>query len=109
MKAILIYFLRLREFEVVFALNLKKKSVFLVHICEIVICGMTSLTDFYAQVCFLLKKLHVSGCQNKKSFLFKYAPEIHIFNFWQHQTLLSVANQLQDSTFSFEINSEDIW
>ena len=31
-----------------------------------------------------------------------------MFNSWQHQKLLSVAKQLQDSTFLFEINSEDI-
>ena len=27
---------------------------------------------------------------------------------WRHQKLLLVANQLPDSTFSFEINSEEI-
>ena len=36
------------------------------------------------------------------------APEIHIFNYWRHQKLLLVASQLQDSSFLFEINSEDI-
>ena len=36
------------------------------------------------------------------------APETYIFNSWRHQKLLLVANQLQDSTFLFEINSEDI-
>ena len=38
----------------------------------------------------------------------KKAPEIHIFNSWRHQKLLLVHNQLQDSTFLFEMNSEDI-
>ena len=36
------------------------------------------------------------------------APEIHILNSWQHQKLLLVPNQLQDSAFLFEANSEDI-
>ena len=36
------------------------------------------------------------------------APEIHIFNSWQHQKLLLVPNQLQGCNFLFEINSEDI-
>ena len=35
-------------------------------------------------------------------------PEIHIFNYSQHHELLLVADQLQGSTFLFEINSEDI-
>ena len=33
-------------------------------------------------------------------------PEVQIFNSWQHQKLLLVANHLQDSTFY--INSADI-
>ena len=36
------------------------------------------------------------------------APEINIFNSWRHQTLLLVANQVQDSTFLKKINSKDI-
>ena len=36
------------------------------------------------------------------------APEIYIFNSLRPQKLLTVANQLQDSSFLFEINSEDI-
>ena len=36
------------------------------------------------------------------------APEIHIFNSLRPKKLLTVANQLQDSTFLFEINSEEI-
>ena len=36
------------------------------------------------------------------------APEIHIFNFRQHQKLLLVAKKLQDSTLLFENNREDI-
>ena len=36
------------------------------------------------------------------------ASETYIFNSWRHQKLLLVANQQQDSTFLFEINSEDI-
>ena len=36
------------------------------------------------------------------------APAIHIFNIWRHQKLLLLPNQLQDSTFLFEINSKDI-
>ena len=35
-------------------------------------------------------------------------PEIHIFNYLQHQKLLLVADQLQGSTFLFDSNSEDI-
>ena len=34
-------------------------------------------------------------------------PEIQIFNPWRHQKKLLVANQLQVSTFLFEINSQD--
>ena len=34
------------------------------------------------------------------------ASETYMFISWQHQKLLLVANQLQDSTFLFEINSE---
>ena len=36
------------------------------------------------------------------------APEIDIFNLRRNQKLLLVANQFQDSTFLFEINSKDI-
>ena len=36
------------------------------------------------------------------------APDIHILNSWRHQKLLSVPKQLQDNTFLFEINNEDI-
>ena len=36
------------------------------------------------------------------------APEIHIFNSWRYQKLLLLDNQVQDSTFLFEIKSKDI-
>ena len=49
----------------------------------------------------------MSNCQ-KNLFCPNNAPEIHIFDSWQHQKLLLVANQLQDSTLLFEISSEDI-
>ena len=49
-------------------------------------------------------------CQIVKKNLFcpNNALEIHILDSWQHQKLLLVANQLQDSTLLFEISSEDI-
>ena len=48
----------------------------------------------------------MSDCQNL--FYSNNAPEIHIFNTFRHQKLLLVANQLQDSTFLFDINSKGI-
>ena len=65
---------------------------------EIVILGLTSLTDFYKNdMCQIVKKNLF--CSNN-------APEIHIFNSLRHQKLLLVANQLQDF-FIFDVNSED--
>ena len=68
---------------------------------EIVIWGLTSLTDFYRRIHLLFKKRHVENlfCSNN-------APEIHNFNSWRHQKLLLVANQLQDSTFFKKINKD---
>ena len=51
-------------------------------------------------------------CQIAISFENLFCPnnesETYIFISWRHQKLLEVANQLQDSTFLFEINSENI-
>ena len=69
----------------------------------IVIWGMTILTGFYKWVHILFKKQHVSDCQKKY-----FVREFQIFNSWRDQKLLLVANQLQDGTLLFEINSEDI-
>ena len=73
---------------------------------EVVIWGLISLTDFHKRIHLLFKKRHVSDCQNL--FYSNNAPEIHIFNTFRHQKLLLVANQLQDSTFLFDINSKGI-
>ena len=42
----------------------------------------------------------------RKPLLLNNRPEIHICNSRQHQQLFIIANQLQDSAFLIEINSE---
>ena len=74
---------------------------------EIVIWGLTSLTDFYKSFQLLFKKQYVSDYQ-KKILLIQIKHLKFTFNSWQHQKLLIVPNQLQDSTFLFEINSETL-
>ena len=66
----------------------------------------TSLTNFHKSVHVLFKKRHVSDCQKENLICSNNAPEIHIFNSLRHQKLLLAANQLQDSTFLFDINSK---
>ena len=65
MKAYLIHFLFRHEFEVVFAW-IVKKSDFVDS--EIVVWGLTSLTDFHKRVHLLFRKRHVSDCQKKICF-----------------------------------------
>ena len=74
---------------------------------EIVIWGLTSLTDFYKSFQLLFRKQYVSDYQ-KKILLVQIKHLKFTFNSWQHQKLLIVPNQLQDSTFLFEINSETL-
>ena len=47
-------------------------------------------------------------CQIVKNFVQIAYLKFTFFNSWRHQKLFLVANQLQDNTFLFEINSEDI-
>ena len=47
-------------------------------------------------------------CQIVKNFVQIAYLKFPFFNSWRHQKLFLVANQLQDNTFLFEINSEDI-
>ena len=72
---------------------------------EIVIWGLTSLTDFYKSSPFVQKTTCVRLSKGNL-FCSNNTPEIYIFNSLRHQKLLLVAKQLQDSTFY--INSEDI-
>ena len=96
------HFLFRHEFEVVFAW-IVKKSDFVDS--EIVVWGLTSLTDFYKRVHLLFRKRRVR-LSKENLFWSNNAPEIHIFNSLLHRKLLLVAKQLQDSTFY--IKSEDI-
>ena len=101
-KAYLIYFLFRRGFEVVLAW-IVKKSVFPFQISWIL---KLWFEDFYKRVLFIC-----SACvrlSKENLFCSNNVPEIHIFNFWRHQKLLLVANQLQDSNFFKKINSKDI-
>ena len=88
-------------------MNCVKKKIFFVQILWIliVIWGLTSLTEFYKWVDILLKKACVR-LPKENVFCANNASEI--FNSSRHQKLLLVANQLQQSTFLFEINSENI-
>ena len=75
---------------------------------EIVIWGLISLTDFYKRVHILLKKTTCVRLPKENVFCPNNASATYIFNSWRHQKLFLVANQWQNSTFLFEINSEDI-
>ena len=75
---------------------------------EIVIWGLTYLKDFYKGVHILLKKTTCVRLPKENVFCPNNASETYIFNSWRHQKLFLVANQWQNSTFLFEINSEDI-
>ena len=65
MKAYLIHFLFRPKFDVVFARILHPDFVD----SEILIWGLTSLTDFYKRAHLFFKKQHVSDCQKKISFV----------------------------------------
>ena len=75
---------------------------------EIVIWGLTSLTGFFERVHILLKKATCVKLPKENVFCPNNASETYICNSWRHQNILLVANQLQDSIFLFEINSEGI-
>ena len=70
MKAYLNYFLFRREFEVAFAwiawIGFPRPNFV---DSEIVIWGVTFLTNFYKRVNLLFKKRHVSDCQKKISYV----------------------------------------
>ena len=74
---------------------------------EITIWGLTSLTDFYKSIQLLFKKQRVR-LSKENLICSSNEAEIHIFNSWRHWKILLLPNQLQDSTFLFEINSGDI-
>ena len=74
---------------------------------DIVIWGLTFLTGFCKWVHLLFKKWRVR-LSKENLFCSNNAPEIHTFNYWRHQKLLLVTNQLQENTFWFGIKSEDI-
>ena len=105
-KAYLIYFVFHCEFEVVFAWVVKKSSRFRgFWNCDLqtnLFNGLlwTSLPFVQKATCVRLSKENLF-CSNN-------VPKIHIFNSWWDQKLLFLANQLQDSTFLFEINSKNI-
>ena len=75
---------------------------------EVVIWGLTYLTDFYKRVHLFLEKVICVILPNGNLFCSNYASENYIFNSWRHQVLFLVANQFQDSTFLFEIKLEQI-
>ena len=62
--------------------------------------------DFYKSSTFV-RKTKCVRLSKENLICSNNAPKIHILNYWRHQKLL-VPNQLQDSTFLFEINNEDI-
>ena len=57
----------------------------------------------------MLKKTTYVRLLKENVFCPNNASEAYILNSWRHQRLLLVAKQLQDSTFLFEINSEEHW
>ena len=109
MKAYLIYFLSSREFEVVFVQIIKKISFSHPDFAdsEIVIWGLTSLTDFYKRVQLLFKKRHVSDCQKEIFFVqithlkFTFLTPDNIKSYYQWPTNCKMI-------ICFEINSKDI-
>ena len=58
------------------------------------------MRSFFVQKTDVTSPLENLFCPNN-------APETYIFNSWRHRKLL-VTNQLQDSTFLYEVDSEDI-
>ena len=57
----------------------------------------------------MLKKTTYVRLLKENVFCPNNASEAYILNSWRHQKLLLEAKQLQDSTFLFEINSEEHW
>ena len=101
--------LKLSSWESCFCVNREKKSVFrvtILWILKLLFEDWPSSWIFTKEFVFCSKS-NMSRLSKESFFCWNDTPEIHIFNSWRHQKLLS-ANQLQDSTFLLEINSEDI-
>ena len=98
-KVYLIHFLFRRELVVLVWIVWRNLSTPDFFDPEIVIWGLTSLTDFHKRIRLFVKKRTCVRLPKENLFWPNNASEFYICISWQHQKLLLVTNQLQGDTF----------